>query len=304
MCFGQGFCSPRTLLYISNVLFGFICAVSSSQAQETTPAKPPTKKLECQVRIVEIPSEQVEALVEDWQLLGGMQVRPTESEAVDVANATFNDVDGRLTSAISAAGADASISFRKKQNLAVKEIKNLLASGTIVAAPRFILTQGKEEQVFLGSEKEFITAMERVDKPEGGKPTWHPKTTVIQDGISLNLLAISHENGKVDLSVKYRESSLDGEVQDFTLKTEGKEFTVQQPSLNTTSLSFFESIRIGEMFAMNGKKRIREFRSESRVPVLGKVPVIGKLFKNSKLERKSFTTILLVQCLEVDPKQP
>jgi general secretion pathway protein D len=70
--------------------------------------------------------------------------------------------------------------------------------------------------------------------------------------------------------------------------------TVQQPVFETITVSTTVSVPDGGTVLLGGIKRLREGRNEAGVPILGQIPYISRLFKNTGVGRETESLMLMV----------
>ncbi len=72
------------------------------------------------------------------------------------------------------------------------------------------------------------------------------------------------------------------------------DLTVQQPVIETISVSTTVSVPDGGTVLLGGVKRLREGRTMYGVPILNKIPYVSRLFKNSGVGRETESVMLMV----------
>jgi hypothetical protein len=70
--------------------------------------------------------------------------------------------------------------------------------------------------------------------------------------------------------------------------------TVQQPVFETITVTTTVSVPDGGTVLLGGIKRLREGRNEAGVPILGQIPYISRLFKNTGVGRETESLMLMV----------
>ena len=79
-----------------------------------------------------------------------------------------------------------------------------------------------------------------------------------------------------------------------TLKAGAGDLTIQQPVIESISVSTTVSVPDGGTVLLGGIKRLREGRTMFGVPILNKIPYISRLFKNSGVGRETESVMLMV----------
>jgi len=70
--------------------------------------------------------------------------------------------------------------------------------------------------------------------------------------------------------------------------------TVQQPVVESVIVQTTVSVPDGGTVLLGGIKRLREGRNEAGVPILGQIPYISRLFKNTGVGRETESLMLMV----------
>ena len=69
---------------------------------------------------------------------------------------------------------------------------------------------------------------------------------------------------------------------------------IQQPTLNTISVSTTVNVPDGGTVLMGGMKRLNEGRNEFGPPILSKIPYLNRLFKNTGYGREAESLMIMV----------
>jgi pilus assembly protein CpaC len=157
-------------------------------------------------------------------------------------------------------------------------IRALQTSGEFrtLAEPNLMAVEGTEASFLAGGEFPFPTS------EESGKVTIEFK----EFGVRLSFKPTILPTGKVHLSVSPEVSSLD-----FANGVEAAGFRI--PSLLARRAHSEVELRDGQTFAIAGLLDHSLSRSGTRVPVLGRLPLVGRLFTSSST-RESRTEILVL----------
>lgn len=160
------------------------------------------------------------------------------------------------------------------------QAKNLLQ---ILAEPNLITLEGKEASFLAGGSFPFPTIQ---NTPTGGATS--PVITVQfrPFGVKLDFLPTVTPQGAIDLKVAPEVSSLD-----FSNAVTLQGFTI--PALSQRRAETQVVLRDGESFAIAGLIDNRVVQLASKVPGLGHVPILGRLFQ-SRSTQKSTDELLVV----------
>ena len=181
--------------------------------------------------------------------------------------------------------------FRPDINLAAT-IKALQEQNVlqVLAEPNLITASGKDASFLAGGEFPYP-----VPQSTGGG------TTVItilfkEFGVRLNFTP-TLANGLIHLKVKPEVSSLD-----FTNALQLQGFTV--PALTTRRVESEMDLADGQSFAIAGLIDNRVVQQMERIPWIGDVPVLGKLFQSKSFQRSKDELLVVVTPIIVKPMGP
>jgi pilus assembly protein CpaC len=172
--------------------------------------------------------------------------------------------------------------FRRDLNLGAAiqalEIKNLLE---ILAEPNVLAQDGKEASFLAGGEFPYPVV-------QSTGTTGVPVVTIQfhEFGVRLNFIPTITPRGTVHLQVAPEVSSLD-----YSNGLNVSGFNI--PALSTRKVSTEVELADGQSFAIAGLLDKRVTDTFSKMPVIGDVPVLGKLFQ-SKSTNRSNTELLVI----------
>ena len=183
--------------------------------------------------------------------------------------------------------------FRPDINLAVTikalQDQNLLQ---ILAEPNVLAESGKEANFLAGGEFPFPV----VQASSAGAI---PVVTIEfkQFGIKLDFLPTLMPDGTIHLKVRPEVSALD-----FSNALTISGFTV--PALSTRRVESEMDLKDGQSFAIAGLVDNRVTRQLSKIPGLGDIPLLGKIFQSVNLNKSNNELLVLVTPRIVKPLAP
>ncbi len=157
-------------------------------------------------------------------------------------------------------------------------------SGTnILSTPNLVALDNEEAKIVVGQNVPFVTGS-FTNTGGGGGASVNPFQTVERKdvGLTLKIKPQIGEGGVIRMTVFQENSSVVGSS---VTNTNGP--TTNKNSLETTIVA-----DDGQIMVLGGQLKEEYTDGENKVPVLGDVPVMGNLFKNSSRERRK--SILLV----------
>ena len=173
--------------------------------------------------------------------------------------------------------------FRPDLNLAAT-IKALQENNVleILAEPNLLTASGKDASFLAGGEFPFP-----VVRSSGGQGSFPTVTIQFKEfGVRLNFTPTLMDNGMIHMKLKPEVSALD-----FTNALTLQGFVI--PALSTRRVESEVNLKDGQSFAIAGLVDNRVTEILEKVPGIGDLPIIGKLFR-SKSVTKSRTELLVI----------
>ncbi len=243
------------------------------------------------ILVVEVPTEEAKAIVEKWKLAG----KSTSSVTLQnnaVVPASF-------------AASATQFEFRISDALSDEQINELSGLGKVISSPKIVGQNGAEVNVQVGREVQFVATYEPVkDENDNDSTTMQPKVLNLHDGIKLDLTGVLDSlKENVQLVFNLKHSQLKG-METFTFESKHGPLTVQQPNLRSTAIQTTCHVPVNKTMAICSGPIIRETVVEQSVPLMGRIPYVGKLFKNTAMATESISTIILIRCQEHEPASP
>lgn len=217
------------------------------------------KQVALELRVLEISKEEALKIGLDWSILTGGAVSaislnqsvPFAPNSVDV-NITGRDWGGDVRLTLD--------QFANKSNL--------------IARPNLLAVDGREAEIFVGDVVRYI---ESIEASQNGTTV---KTGKVPVGVRLSVMPRIGD-GNITMDLRPSVSFLRG----FTDVPGGGK--LPQTSLRTAQSTVV--INSGETIAIGGLIQDQDVKSLSKVPILGDLPLIGRLFQrtdNSRVRRE------------------
>lgn len=156
-------------------------------------------------------------------------------------------------------------------------LKNQIGDGNakIRANPNIVALEGKPASLFVGK-----TSYYRIVTGTESSPATRLES--IEAGVSLDILARVASDGQIVLDIAPSVSDVQGHV------------VGDLPVIGRRKVSTTVRIRDGETFGIGGLLQETTTESMSRVPVLGNLPIIGRLFSMDRSETDESEVIILI----------
>jgi pilus assembly protein CpaC len=183
--------------------------------------------------------------------------------------------------------------FRPDINLAVTikalQEKNLLQ---ILAEPNLLTASGKEASFLAGGEYPYP-----VPQATGGSGYSTVTIQFKEYGVRLSFTPTFTPDGQIHLKVKPEVSSLD-----YVNSLQIQGYVV--PGISTRRVESEMDLADGQSFAIAGLMDNRVIEQLQKIPWIGDVPVLGKLFQSKSFQRNKDELLVVVTPMIVRPMNP
>jgi pilus assembly protein CpaC len=181
--------------------------------------------------------------------------------------------------------------FRPDLNLGAT-IKALETKGVlqVLAEPNLLTTNGKQGSFLAGGQFPYPV----VQGTTGGGGTGAVTIQFKEFGVRLDFIPTVTPRGTIRLQVAPEVSALD-----FTNGVTISGFTV--PALTTRKVNTEVELGEGQSFAIGGLLDNRETKNLSKIPFIGDIPILGKLFHSIDTEKQNTELIVIVTPEIVNP---
>lgn len=171
-------------------------------------------------------------------------------------------------------------------------IVNLLLTDTdsqVLAKPQLRVMEGQKASVHIGDRIPIATSNQYLGST-GTTTTYTPITSyTYQDvGVKIEIEPKVHHNREVTIKLKTEVSSVTGYV------SSGSSLTGDQPIIGTRESTTTLRLEDGETSLLAGLIRKEDKKSLSGLPGVSEVPILRRLFSNTKDEKASTDVVMLV----------
>ncbi|MEW6162905.1 MAG: pilus (MSHA type) biogenesis protein MshL [Nitrospirota bacterium] len=179
-------------------------------------------------------------------------------------------------------------------------LKALQTQGNVrvLSNPRVNIMNGQTSLLNVGRNVNFISRVETTTTTAatGVLPTttFTVETSGILSGIIIGIVPYISDTGEISLAITPIVSDLI-RLEDKTLGKVGENtIQISLPTVDLRQLSTTVRVKDGEMVIIGGLMQRKETLEDSKVPLLGDIPLIGYLFKSRKrLDEKTELVIML-----------
>ncbi len=191
-------------------------------------------------------------------------------------NIGIDGLGGPLTALGGSAPKDGSLVWRALSSSGqVKAVVNLFAKDSrvsILSTPRLMVKSGESASIDVGTEVPIVTSQATAaDLPvAGGTSSILQSIQYRKTGVLLDIEAVVHSGQRVDLKL----------TQEVSEATPTDTSDISSPSIFSRKLQTSLSLQDGESMLLGGLISSSTTDGKTKVPLLGDVPVLGRLFQN------------------------
>lgn len=155
----------------------------------------------------------------------------------------------------------------------------------ILSTPRLMVKSGESASIDVGSEVPIITSQATApDLPSNGGASILQQVQYRKTGVLLELSAVVHSGQRVDLEIS----------QEVSEATQTNTSDISSPSIFSRRLQTSLSLQDGESMLLGGLISSSTTEGVSKVPGLGDIPVLGKLFQNARNQENRTELLMLI----------
>jgi type II secretory pathway component GspD/PulD (secretin) len=166
-----------------------------------------------------------------------------------------------------------------------------IGKSKIIASPSISVVNNQEAKIHIGERRAYVTTTTTTGSTTS---TVSEEVTYVDVGVALSVVPLINEDGYITMKVKPEISSVVGSI------TTSSNNVV--PIIDTSTAETTVIAKDGSTIIIGGMGREEKTESTEQVPILGKIPFLGVLFRNStkKTERVELVIMLTPIIFEGD----
>ncbi|NLK07325.1 MAG: hypothetical protein GX316_01330 [Firmicutes bacterium] len=230
----------------------------------------PVRQVLLEVLVIELSGDARKALGTEWQWEG---TKPKDEEATSTLTFTTSVLSSVLSKLTYTSGTGIT-SF-------LLSLKPVVENGEakIHANPRIVTMDGHQADIFLGQEQSYLVMTE--SGTETGS-TITRQRVIVKTGVTLKFLPQISPNGDVTVKLEPEVSATVGYNKDG------------YPVISSRRANTTVRVKDGETFVIGGLLHEFESRNVGKVPILGDIPLFGKLFRTERTETSETEVVIMV----------
>ena len=171
----------------------------------------------------------------------------------------------------------------------------------VLTSPRVSVWDGEKAEIAIHTTFQYISGYSEPNQP-GGEPV--PKHDSVRHG---TFLRVTPELRRDNKDNPYVYLDFESEIRQLRgveeRKYKKKKYPYQIPEVTVISRRISTPVPDGKTLLLGGQKMIRQARSKARVPILGQLPVLGRLFRRRGMVDEQRILLILVQPTALSPEQ-
>jgi type II secretory pathway component GspD/PulD (secretin) len=175
------------------------------------------------------------------------------------------------------------------------------SEGKVLNAPKVTVLNGRPATITINEQRAYVGDYEFEDITTAG---FQQPTTVIADPVIGSILdgvifdvvpVISKDKRYVALRIVSMLSNSDLSQQFPVFSPDGTSFLITLPLIELATIRTRVNVPDGGTLLIGGQKLAREVDKEAGVPILGKIPILGRAFRNKSQTREQDVLLVLVR---------
>jgi type II secretory pathway component GspD/PulD (secretin) len=233
-----------------------------------------TAQLVYEARIVEVNNNDLKNLGLDWDVSMSTRIGETNGNRPPIATG------GSGTATAGSRPLPMGAIGRSPYSLGV-QLTALAENGKarLLASPNLSALEGVEASTFIGDQFKYIIGLQQT--PQGV----NIQTDEARIGITLKVKGQSSNDGSITMFVHPEVSTISGYV------NVGQ---IALPQISTRFVDTTVRMKDGETIAIAGLIREQEIENTVKVPGLGELPVVGKLFSRTRKEKSNSQIVVFI----------
>jgi len=172
------------------------------------------------------------------------------------------------------------------QYKAIVQLLRTIGDTKILSSPRIIALNNQEAKILVGTKDAYITST--ISQGGTGTAVTAQSVNFVDVGIKLFVTPTINRDGFVTMKIRPEVSSSTR----TNITSEGQ--ITQIPIVSTSEAETTVMVKDGVTIIIGGLKKDQKTKTEFRIPILGDIPFLGVLFRNTSDERSKTELVILL----------
>ncbi|NRA70127.1 MAG: pilus (MSHA type) biogenesis protein MshL [Gammaproteobacteria bacterium] len=208
---------------------------------------------------------------------------------------------GRVSDVISSTlGGVASLTFSNMNFAGVVNLLKTQGDVNVLSSPRITALNNQKAVIKVGTDEYFVTGISSTSSSVGDNVVSNPtvELTPFFSGIALDVTPQIDENGQVLLHV--HPSVINVKEQQKIIELQSGTYVLPLANSSIRETDTIIRAASGDVVVLGGLMSSRTSDDESKVPLLGDIPLLGQLFTNRKETIQKTELIILIRPIVVE----
>ena len=167
--------------------------------------------------------------------------------------------------------------------------------------PKINVMNGHPSILTVGTNTSFISKVTTTTTATaaGNSISFIPETSSVLSGMIIGIVPFISEKGDISLNITPITSNLTN-LQDKTFGSAGNQVTITIPTVALREMTTTVKMRDGQMVIIGGLISKNESSNDEKIPFIGDIPYLGKLFTRTKTSETRTELVLLLRPHIVD----
>ncbi|MEE8057818.1 MAG: pilus (MSHA type) biogenesis protein MshL [Pseudomonadales bacterium] len=210
-------------------------------------------------------------------------------------------VAGSKTISPNAIGGAFSATFTTDDFLGVIELLETQGSVQVLSSPRISTVNNQKAVIKIGRDEFFVTEISNTTTTSTGTTTSNPEVelTPFFSGIALDVTPQISEDGKIILHIHPSISNVEDQTKTIVLGDQTVELPLALSTIRETDSIVYA--RSGQVIVLGGLMQNKSEDSNSGMPVLGNLPLVGHLFSQQRNATTKTELVILLKPIIMGP---
>jgi MSHA type pilus biogenesis protein MshL len=161
----------------------------------------------------------------------------------------------------------------------------------VLANPKLSVMNGQPAMISVGENVRFIDEIKGSVDKETGQVTYTTSTASIMSGLGLSVVATIMDNDEIILSLTPVTSQLQEPIREVAIG----QTTIMLPKVRLREMNTLVRIKDGGMLVVGGLIDETDKTRDTRVPILGDIPMFSRIFKSEGKHKTKTELIILLR---------
>lgn len=186
-----------------------------------------------------------------------------------------------------------SLSFQDNDFSGVLQALETQGDVNVLSSPRIATVNNQKAVIKVGSDDFFVTGIKKENTSDGGKSSPEILLSRFFSGIALDVTPQIGEDDNIILHVHPKVTDVREKTK--SIEVDDSDFVLPLASSSVRETDSIVQAKSGQVVAIGGLMQNKVIDKESKIPLLGDIPILGYLFKQKDKEIVQSELVILIQ---------